>query len=213
MDERFRWAFESLSQLHKEGVCGTVFDVGAGAERMRRMVQSLGLKYASFDSSPSTDNVIGWNVEFSCPSRTLADVVILLEVIEHLSNPGLGLRNIVAAIKRGGYLILSVPNPAWSDSRFSLLRKGVLTMFTQEDLEVNHHVFTPWQHVVFRMLSDSGLAIVASSPIGGRTTLWSSPFWGRKMPLRIAYRAMKIALERADASSIGPLYGVVAKKL
>jgi hypothetical protein len=60
-----------------------VFDVGAGAEGMRHMVDSLGFEYTSFDRSPRTDRIIEWNVELPCPFRTRADVVILLEVIEH----------------------------------------------------------------------------------------------------------------------------------
>jgi hypothetical protein len=85
-------------------------------------------------------------------------------------------------------------------------------MLTHEDMEVNHHVFTPWKHVVLRMLPDNGLTFASANPIGVRTTLWSPPFWGWKMPLRVAYRAIKIGIERADASSIGALYGAVAKK-
>jgi len=47
------------------------------------MVDSLGFEYTSFDRSPRTDRIIEWNVELPCPFRTRADVVILLEVIEH----------------------------------------------------------------------------------------------------------------------------------
>jgi SAM-dependent methyltransferase len=212
MDERFEWALERLTQIHRESSIETVYDIGAGAEQMRQKVESLGLKYTAFDIFPRNDKVAKWDVELPCPFRTISDVVILLEVVEHLNNPWLGLRNIVAAIKPGGFLILSTPNPGWSESRLWLLRKGVLTMFTQEDLDTNHHVFTPWKHVILRLLSDNGLKLVCASPIGAKTKLLASPFWGWKMPFRVAYRATKMTLERTDQSSVGALYGVVAKK-
>lgn len=179
---------------------------------MRGKVQSLGLDYMAFDISPPNDGVIQWNVETPCPSDKSADVVILLEVVEHLNNPWQGLKNIAATIKPGGFLILTTPNPGWSDSRLSLLRKGVLTMFTQKDLDVNHHVFTPWRHIVLKLLSDNRLTLLHADSIGGNTKLSAPPFWGWKMPGRLAYRTMKKILERTDPASIGGLYGLVAKK-
>ncbi|HRR97004.1 MAG TPA: class I SAM-dependent methyltransferase, partial [Candidatus Ratteibacteria bacterium] len=38
------------------------------------------------------------------------DIITLLEVIEHLPDPSLGLKDICTVLKKGGYLIVRVPN-------------------------------------------------------------------------------------------------------
>ncbi len=211
-DRRFDWALAELKYLVARGEdIGTVFDIGSGDERLARDVRNMGLEYLSFDVAPATATVRHWNIEEPFPYEGSADVVIFLEIVEHLNNPWLGVRNIARVLRPGGYLILSTPNPAWSASRLSLLGRGALTMFTEQDLILNHHVFTPWRHVVERLLLDNGITDLRFAALGKATNILAKPFWGFKMPLRLVFRLMKTVIERVDRQARGAAYGVVGR--
>lgn len=210
-DYRFPWAINKLVQSNLP--CGSyVFDVGAGNGIMRKPVQEAGFNYLAFDKVPG-DNILRWNLEepFSFQYRPAA--VLFLEVIEHLSNPLLSLKNLSSIMPLGSVLILSTPNPEWSDSRISLLKNGYLTMFNEGDLVENHHVFTPWKHIVIYMLKQSGFEIKEISPIGKPTNLVAKPFFDARLPFRLFYRLLKRTIEAIDTNSVGALYGIVAVKV
>lgn len=213
LDTRFSWAIQTIEHLRLENThIRTVFDVGSGNESLRHSIKSMGLDYQSFDLFPQNENVRKWNVEESFPYTGTADVIVCLEIVEHLNNPWLGMGNIAAVLPPGGFLIMTTPNPSWSESRLHLLSAGVLGMFTEEDLRLNHHVFTPWQHVVRALLLDSGLDDIHFHPLGSHTAVLSRPFWGLKLPLRVGFRLLKKLIESLDSTAIGPLYGVHAQK-
>lgn len=209
-DLRYPWAVETLKKIKAENV-QSVFDVGSEHGLLKPDVVAMGLAYQAYDIV-KREGVKEWNVEENFPYTERPDAVLFLEVVEHLNNPWLGLKNIAAILPAGGYLVLSTPNPAWSDSRISLIRKGVLTMFTKDDLDVNHHVFTPWRHVLLKLLEDNGFEIVACENVGKKTSLMASPFWSLRLPFRLFYRGLKRLLEAVDKEAIGSVYGVVARK-
>jgi hypothetical protein len=93
-----------------------------------------------------------------------------------------------------------------------MFRKGVLTMFTQNDLDENHHVFTPWKHILIRLLEDNGFEVCLCENIGRKTSLTAKPFWGVKLPFRLLYRGIKRLIEARDKEAIGSVYGIIAKK-
>jgi SAM-dependent methyltransferase len=212
-DSRYSWAVDMVRELQaRNPAIQTILDIGAGDERLRVEIERLGLKYYSFDLFPQNDRVRKWNIEEPYPYTEKADAVIFLEVIEHLTNPGLCLKNVADVINKGGHLILSTPNPAWSGNRMHLLGNGVLGMFTEEDLRLNHHVFTPWYHIIKYMLQSSGFAESKYYPLGKQTDITDYPFWGLKMPVRLGFRLIKKAIEAKDAVAKGAMYGVVAIK-
>ena len=212
LDLRFDWALNSLEAV-KDSSTKNVFDIGSGKELLRNRIISMGLTYNAFDIYPVNETVTKWNVDDTCPIGDKADVVLFMEVIEHLNNPWLGIKNISQAMNKGGHLILTTPNPSWSESRLNMFYKGVLTMFTQHDLDVNHHVFTPWKHILEKILTDNGFRITKFENLGEKTTITTKPFWGVKMPARLIYRGAKKIIERNNPDSIGPLYGVIAQKI
>ena len=212
LDLRFDWALNSLEEV-KDSSSKNVYDIGSGKELLKNKIVSSGLTYTAFDIYPINETVKKWNVDDPCPVSEKADVVLFLEVIEHLNNPWLGIKNISNAIRTGGHLILSTPNPAWSESRLNMFYKGVLTMFTQHDLDVNHHVFTPWKHILVKILEDNGFKVIRFDNLGEKTNITTKPFWGIKMPGRLLYRGAKKIIEKRNADSIGPLYGVIAQKI
>lgn len=214
LNSRFDFAYEATKLLlENNSNLKNVFDIGSGNELMKDKIKSFGMNYTSFDLFPINEHVKQWNVEDTFPYEGKADIIIMLEVIEHLNNPWLALKNISSVLNEGGYLILSTPNPTWSGSRLSLLRNGYLDMFKRQDLELNHHVFIGWRHIVERVIKDNGFSQIEFKLLGKSTSLFAYPFWGLKLPFRLLFRLIKIFIEKRDSLAIGALYGVVAKKV
>jgi 2-polyprenyl-3-methyl-5-hydroxy-6-metoxy-1,4-benzoquinol methylase len=210
---RFVWAKKALENYFSEtNRVLTVFDIGAGKELVRSFVTSQGHEYCSFDIKPSNEQVRLWNIEHEFPYKEKADVIIFLEVVEHLNNPWIGMKNLIDVLKEGGILILTTPNPTWSDSRVHMFIKGTLTMFKERDLDSNHHVFTPWHFIVRKLLKDVGFKKLSFYKIGKKTKITEAPFWSISLPLRIVYRFIKIIIEKINPLSIGDTYGVIAVK-
>jgi 2-polyprenyl-3-methyl-5-hydroxy-6-metoxy-1,4-benzoquinol methylase len=131
----------------------------------------------------------------------------MLEVLEHLPNPQRSLKNIAGHMEKGGYLILSTPNPQSSKNRLHLLLKGTLYAFQQKHME-EYHVFTPWEHIVTQFLKEAGLevteyAIVDTKYQERKTT--SLKDWFKKR--------IESFIESRSPLSKGMSYGIVAKKL
>lgn len=96
---------------------------------MRPRVEALGLSWRGFDIKAWQD-VQKWDLSDPCPIADKAGAILLLDVIEHTVNPGLGLKNTADALDADGYLILTVPNPRWSASRLHTLVFGWPSGFT-----------------------------------------------------------------------------------
>src|ERR1700682_2726799 len=74
----------------------TIFDVGAGDGIMRRPLESAGFTWIGFDIA-ARDGISRWDLGHPCPVQDAApDLVLWLDVIEHLGNPGIALDHIVA---------------------------------------------------------------------------------------------------------------------
>jgi SAM-dependent methyltransferase len=69
------------------------------------------------------------------------------------------MQNIAKVLKPDGRLVMTTPNPRWSRARTMHLYTGFLACFTQHDLDVNHHVFIPWPHIMLKLVSDCGLEL------------------------------------------------------
>lgn len=208
---RYAWALEKLRTLSPSLPSRLVFDVGPGDGRMRT-IESDGFRWRGFDIHPWQD-VIKWDLSDPCPvGDERAAAVFLLEVIEHCINPGLALKNIGDVMEENGRLILTTPNPCWSGGRIHMLIRGLLSGFTPQDLEENHHVLPIWPHVLERMLQYAGFVIEEYVTLEGKTTLFSSP--GKMfLPARYLLNAGLMLTEHLDPTAYGLTYGVVARKV
>jgi SAM-dependent methyltransferase len=211
---RYNWASDSIDRYLDKVKLNEVYDIGARDSILKSYLHSSNIHYKGFDLEPLNDEVRKWNLEneFPFPNEEKADLVCLLEIVEHLNNPWLAIRNLSDVLKPGGYLFLTTPNPLWSRSRISLLFKGFLTCFTQSDLDLNHHVFTPWPHIIERLLKDNGFEIIEYSTLDGKTQLFRKPL-KYYLPLQLLFRTILILIEKLDKKSCGMSYAILAKKI
>ena len=80
------------------------------------------------------------------------DVVLLLDILEHLTNPGLALQNIKQFCDENTIILVSVPN-VWSVFRLK-------NHFRKEEIVHPDHCFWPSKHTMEVLLKKSGFGIV-----------------------------------------------------
>jgi len=212
---RYEWASGKIKNIlnEQEGQAITLFDIGSRDNILKEYLLDCSFEYKGFDLDPITPITEKWNIEEPFPYLyPQPQVVALLEVIEHLNNPSLCLKNIGNTVMSGGYLILTTPNPKWSTSMVNLFATGELSCFTQSDLDLNHHVFTPWVHIVEKILLDSGFNIIEYVTLDGKTTVFDNTLFKGNILKKFIARSIKKIIESRDPSSCGMSYGIVAKK-
>jgi SAM-dependent methyltransferase len=207
-ESRYQYADAILREYAQMRGTGVVFDIGAGKCPMKAPAEAAGLEWHGFDLFPETEIVHRWDLSEPCPiSNKKADIILMMDVIEHLLNPGLALQNVVGALQPGGCLLLTMPNPHWSRSRIHHLMRGNLANFTQHDLDWNHHVFTPWRHVLEKILHDNGFEVLEYSTLDGQAAR-IKPFAN---PLSIFEGVIRKIIERSDKSARGMSYALLSR--
>jgi 2-polyprenyl-3-methyl-5-hydroxy-6-metoxy-1,4-benzoquinol methylase len=184
-----------------------VSDIGAGFGHMQNKVEKEGFIWQPFDCYKKIEKSIIWNLNNPFPlNAKKAGGILFLEVLEHLGNPQLGLKNIANHIDKNGVLILTTPNPQSSKNTLSLFLKGSLYAFQPKHLAENH-VFTPWKHIVSFFLEQEGFkiieyAIVDTSYHDTKPSSFKDLFkrWAEKL------------IERRNPEAQGMSYGIVALK-
>lgn len=212
-NDRYKFALDYLTTafLAVDKKCH-VYDVGAGDGRMQMPILSMGCEWSGFDLIPKTEYIKYWNIDDTFDGSNNADILIMLDVLEHCSNPARALKHVAQVIRKGGRLLLTVPNPRWSKSRLHALLNGYPTCFTQADLNDNGHVFTPWPHIVKNMLQEAGFVLENYITIDGKTSL---PTISRfiRAPHTLLSRLFCMYVERKDPSACGFSYAMVARKM
>jgi hypothetical protein len=202
-------AREYISRLTSKNA----FDIGASGDRIRGAILALGLNWYGFDLKPTSPDVRQWDLDERCPDTGASPgIVFMLDVIEHLYNPGLGIAHVAEIMKPGALLVITTPNPRWSRSRLHALMTGFLTCFTQNDLDGNHHVFTPWPHIIEHLLVSRGFSIERYVTIDGRYD-WPEFSFSLRYPLRGIHAALNKFIEWRDPSACGMSYAVVARRI
>ncbi len=154
----------------------SVLDLGCGPGHVARKCRTLGAYVTGIDREPplpgSTDAF--HRVDFDhdpVPVDAFAhDVVLMLDVIEHLDNPEeflIGLRNrsrSLSAVTRPPLVVISTPNVAFAGIRLNLLL-GRFTYAERGILDVTHkRLFT--RGSLLRMLADCGYRVESVRPVG-----------------------------------------------
>lgn len=209
---RYQWAEQCLKELLPLAPSPIVSDIGAGGGEMRFLCEAAGGKWQGFDLFPQLPEIHYWNLDEPARAESQsAGIILLLDVLEHLNNPWLAIQHLADTLLPRGFLILTTPNPRWSRSRYYALAEGNLACFTQSDLDLNHHVFTPWPHIVEKLLNDAGLSIKSYVTLDSPTR-WPSHPYNLRYPLRCAFALLNMVVEWRDPTACGMSYGIVAHK-
>ena len=203
---RYEFVQRFISARPAQTPDAVVFDIGAGAFPMRDVIEAAGYGLRGFDLVPRHAEISRWDVTepFASPER--ADIVLLMDVIEHTFNPGLALANIRAVLKPGGTLVMTMPNPRWSRARTLHLFTGYIAAFTEHDLVVNHHVFPTWPHVIAKMCDDAGLSLESYATLDGKEGEGFS-----LSPFRWVELGVRKLIESFDKTACGMSYVLVLR--
>jgi SAM-dependent methyltransferase len=209
---RYKYALDVAERTPLLATSGVVFDIGAGEGSMKQSLEAVAYQWFGFDLNPRGQTRHLWDLTSPCPTLSVTPSLILcLDVIEHLLNPGLALANIAHVLQPDGQLLITTPNPRWSRSRLWAVRYGDLACFTQSDLELNGHVFPVWPHILEKMLNDAGFQVIEYVTLDGKTA-WPDWSFSLRYPLRCLVALVLMAIEYFDPSSCGMSYGIVAKR-
>ncbi len=206
--DRAVFSNEMLDNYFKTSPNSIISDIGAGYGHMQNKIESIGATWQPFDYVRKIDQSIIWDLNNQCPTKAKnAGTVLFLEVLEHLANPLLCLQNIANHIELGGVLILTTPNPSSSKNAIHLLLKGRLYAFQEKHL-VEHHVFTPWEHIVKFFLEECGFEILEYSIVDVSYQM------DRNSSLKdFIKRKLEAVLEYRNPKTKGMSYGIVARKV
>lgn len=93
------------------------------------------------------------------------DMVIAVEIIEHLENPWKYLKDCISVLKDGGIIVLSTPNISSFPSRLRFFMKGTLLAYEKADLAHGH--VTPLSFIQLEnMFSSYNLEILKKGHAG-----------------------------------------------
>ena len=124
--------------IRGRGLRGTILDYGAGRGEFTRSLLKMGLfeRICAADLMavpPDLTNRVEWieqdlNAPIACGDEQF-DVVVAVEVIEHLENPRMMMRDLFRLLRPGGTAILSTPNNESWRSLLALLMRGHFVAF------------------------------------------------------------------------------------
>ncbi|RTZ02924.1 methyltransferase domain-containing protein [Flavobacterium sp. RSP49] len=164
--DRGQWAELKLSEVAHKLPNKIVSDIGAGFGWFRPSVEKFNLEWQPFDFVRKIEESTIWDLNHKAPKNVKTPgFVVFMEVLEHLSNPELGIRNIAEHMETGGYMVLTTPNPLSAESKFTYLFKNNLYAFQPKHL-LEHHVYVPLPHVVRFHLENNGFEVLESATIG-----------------------------------------------
>jgi 2-polyprenyl-3-methyl-5-hydroxy-6-metoxy-1,4-benzoquinol methylase len=143
--------FELLKQYLKPGMHVLDFGCGQGAFSQRLVDAGMVVDVCDLDTAQVKAKVNKkyqadlniQSVQDLIPDKY--DVIVAMEIIEHLHNPWKYLNDSISLLKAGGIIVLSTPNISNFISRLRLLMKGNLLAYEKSDLAHGH--ITPLSYV------------------------------------------------------------------
>lgn len=157
-----RYLIEQNIKKFAHYISGDVLDLGAGNyDRYGAFYQYKTLMKMDVEKSDNVD-VVGIAEEIPFPAERF-DSVVSTQVFEHISNPEKAAQEIYRVLKRGGTLILTVPQTNelhsepydyWRYTKFGLTELFERQGFTKLEMEQSGGFFTVVGHVSMRYLID-----------------------------------------------------------
>lgn len=141
---------------------GAVVDVGCGAGALRGALESIAASYIGVDVMrfPSLPSDVDFrpanlDVEPVPIADRSADIVIALEVIEHLENPRRFVRELARIARPGGTVLVSTPNQRSLLSALTLVARGHYAAFGDGEYPAHISALLPLDLV--RIAAECGL--------------------------------------------------------
>jgi 2-polyprenyl-3-methyl-5-hydroxy-6-metoxy-1,4-benzoquinol methylase len=125
-----------IRQRHPFG--GTLLDVGCGGGALWGFVHDqietyLGVDAVRYDALPDSCTFFQADLDTAqvpLPDES-ADVVVAIEIIEHLENPRAFFRELTRLVKPGGLIVLTTPNQLSLLSKMTFLVRGQFNAFQE----------------------------------------------------------------------------------
>jgi cyclopropane fatty-acyl-phospholipid synthase-like methyltransferase len=162
---------------------GSILDFGAGEGALSQRLTDLGYKVIAADVNAKDfkcTNVEFHSLDFNNTQQVLAfcekhkagfDVVLGIEVIEHLENQWEYVRLLKSLLKVGGHVIVTTPNISSWLSRYYFFRSGRFHQFEDSDVAYGH--ITPISEWELRhILEKEGFEDVRIVPAGTLPRFW-----------------------------------------
>ncbi|MCX7927089.1 MAG: class I SAM-dependent methyltransferase [Candidatus Omnitrophica bacterium] len=203
---------EMIIKLCSNLARGKILDIGTGDGEYAKQLYDMGFEVVACDIDNSRFKYLDYLPFRKCDITKVLpfadesfDIVLLVEVIEHLRNPYEVLQNIHRVIKPNGFLIISTPNILSIKSRIRYLLEGNYEYFREPPLEqsrnpkaniFNLHIFAYRYHELEYLLCNSGFKIdeIFTSVYEGYWALPLVPF----IVLQTSLKAMRAKLKGAD---------------
>ncbi len=136
-----RWVIEQV--LPKIKPTDRVLDAGSGnidEQRLRNELLATGAKLDTLDFLPGAGIDIVADITNTGLAPNSYDVILCMQVLEHVQDPGAVCRELARLVKPGGWIALTAPQSAWLHNLpwhyFHFTREGFALLCKAADLEM-----------------------------------------------------------------------------
>ena len=143
-----------------------VLDVGAGEGAFTQRLLDAGLQVSAIELRPDRFSLpvpcqnLDLNQDFYDKWDEKFDLVVAIEILEHLHNPRHFIRNCLQLLRPSGFLLISSPNTESWLSRIRFLRDGNFLWFEESDYELYGHLTPIFSWQVKQMCGELGAELV-----------------------------------------------------
>jgi SAM-dependent methyltransferase len=152
--------------LHKNA---KVLDLGAGEGAFSQRLLDAGLQVSAVELNPERFGLgvpcqnIDLNLDFHDKWNEKFDLVVAIEILEHLHDPRHFIRNCLEILSDQGFLLVTSPNTESWLSRIRFLRDGHFLWFDETDYHAYGHLTPIFSWQVSQICRELGADLVAVS--------------------------------------------------
>ena len=169
------YAAEEMRRLGLVQPGKSALDIACGAGAMSQRLGDSGMRVLGLDALPGIFRAKGptichagtdANARFEATVTEAVDLVVAMEIVEHVENPRAFLRSCFACLRPGGVLFLTTPNTDSSYSVVSLLLNGHFARFDDAYLRNDGHISPICRHQLLAAGADAGFELISEAGFG-----------------------------------------------